>query len=348
MTYSPVKSKTYGRISASTPGTVWTVGDFEGFGSRAAVHKVLQRLTREGNLRRVAPGFYDRPRLNKLTGKPSAPDYRAVIDAIARRDHVRMLVDGMTAANDLALSDAVPGRVIVHSDARLKPVHLGHQTIVFRPTAATKLYWAGRPAMRIVQALHWLKPKLESAEEKHRIQRGIEALLNDPVRGGALRRDLQAGLATLPLWMQAFVRDLAPMQPPPPGKTPSDKAAEAQIMSKAYREIIAASDEDRRGLFLTAAERLGTTLQNIEKDFWVCWTLDALFHRLAPDGPRLLFKACCPNDDGGRPKPRAAYRPSQPRRSGQAKPLDSLSQRRGKRRLRRSFRKNRIRREIGA
>jgi len=33
-----------------------------------------------------------------------------------------------------------------------------------------------------------------------------------------------------------------------------------------------------------------TTVQNIEKDFWVCWTLDALFHRLREGGPRLLFK----------------------------------------------------------
>ena len=28
----------------------------------------------------------------------------------------------------------------------------------------------------------------------------------------------------------------------------------------------------------------------MEKDFWVCWTLDALFHRLKEGGPRLLFK----------------------------------------------------------
>jgi hypothetical protein len=61
-------------------------------------------------------------------------------------------------------------------------------------------------------------------------------------------------------------------------------------MNEAYSKIIAASDDDRRGLFLTCAQRLGTTLQNIEKDFWVCWTLDALFHRTPSDGPRLLFK----------------------------------------------------------
>jgi hypothetical protein len=61
-------------------------------------------------------------------------------------------------------------------------------------------------------------------------------------------------------------------------------------MNAAYNKIIAASDEDRRGLFVTAAARVGTTAQNIEKDFWVCWTLDALFHRLNKGGPRLLFK----------------------------------------------------------
>lgn len=43
-------------------------------------------------------------------------------------------------------------------------------------------------------------------------------------------------------------------------------------------------------MFLGAATRLGTAVQNVEKDFWVCWTLDALFNGLAPGGPRLLFK----------------------------------------------------------
>lgn len=61
-------------------------------------------------------------------------------------------------------------------------------------------------------------------------------------------------------------------------------------MNPAYQKIISSSADDQRGLFITAANRLGTTVQNIEKDFWVCWTLDALFHRLESGGPRLLFK----------------------------------------------------------
>ncbi|WP_457325162.1 nucleotidyl transferase AbiEii/AbiGii toxin family protein [Roseateles sp. P5_E11] len=61
-------------------------------------------------------------------------------------------------------------------------------------------------------------------------------------------------------------------------------------MNSAYKEIIASSDADRAGLFTETATRLGTPAQNVEKDFWVCWTLDALFNGLEDGSPRLLFK----------------------------------------------------------
>ncbi|MDP9424297.1 MAG: nucleotidyl transferase AbiEii/AbiGii toxin family protein [Pseudomonadota bacterium] len=59
-------------------------------------------------------------------------------------------------------------------------------------------------------------------------------------------------------------------------------------MNLAFDEVLRADADTRSGLFTTTAQRLGTTPQNAEKDFWVCWTLDALFN--GRDGPRLLFK----------------------------------------------------------
>lgn len=59
---------------------------------------------------------------------------------------------------------------------------------------------------------------------------------------------------------------------------------------EAYSQIIGASARDRLDLFLTTANRLGTPIGNVEKDFWVCWTLNALYHQLPAGGPRLLFK----------------------------------------------------------
>lgn len=61
-------------------------------------------------------------------------------------------------------------------------------------------------------------------------------------------------------------------------------------MNPDFNTVIAAPDTERRDLFLGAATRLGTAVQNVEKDFWVCWTLDALFNGLQVGGPRLLFK----------------------------------------------------------
>lgn len=61
-------------------------------------------------------------------------------------------------------------------------------------------------------------------------------------------------------------------------------------MNSNFNTVVSASDAERRDLFLATAARLGTTVQNVEKDFWVCWTLDALFNGLPPGGPRLLFK----------------------------------------------------------
>jgi hypothetical protein len=61
-------------------------------------------------------------------------------------------------------------------------------------------------------------------------------------------------------------------------------------MTEGFQTVLAASEKERRDLFIGAADRLRTNEQNIEKDFWVCWTLDALFNELEAGGPRLLFK----------------------------------------------------------
>ena len=62
------------------------------------------------------------------------------------------------------------------------------------------------------------------------------------------------------------------------------------MTAAAYRQVIAAPPRDRLDLFLEAANRLGAPVGNVEKDFWVCWTLNALYCERPAGGPRLLFK----------------------------------------------------------
>lgn len=194
------------RIADASTAQVWTPVDFLDLGSRDAVDKALQRLVHAGRLRRIDRGLYDTRRINNLTKRPAVADYRQIIDALARRDQVRMLVDGLTAANDLGLTTAVPARVVIHTDARRRTIQLDKLVIEFKQTAPSKLYWAGRPAMRIVQALRWLKDTLPT--DRDRVLARLSTILTDRRHGKVLRDDLRAGLATLPAWMQSIVREL--------------------------------------------------------------------------------------------------------------------------------------------
>jgi hypothetical protein len=207
---TPLNTLIARRISHSQADKVWTARDFLDLGSRSAVDKTLQRLTNKGDLRRIDHGLYDRPRANPLTGKPTQPNYQQVIWAIARRDSARILIDGMTAANDLGLTNAVPGKVIVHTDARIKPIQIGNLTIQFKLASPSKLLWADRPAMRVVQALHWLKDGIQQKDPAAQadIKATLSKIFNDPKAGVMIQRDLKKDLSRLPAWMHPLLKGL--------------------------------------------------------------------------------------------------------------------------------------------
>lgn len=102
---SELKANIDAMVEASAPGQVWVPTDFSQLGKRDAIDKTLQRMLLAGELHRVDRGLYDRPRLSSLTRRPTTPDYRAVTEAIARRDQLRLLVEGMTTANDYQNSE---------------------------------------------------------------------------------------------------------------------------------------------------------------------------------------------------------------------------------------------------
>ena len=201
---SDLKDLILSRISSGTPSSVWTVNDLLDLGGYDAVRKALQRLASANDIRRIDDGLYDKPQLNRLTGQSNPPDPRQVIDAVARRNQIRVLVDGMTAANDLGLTNAVPAKIVVHTDARLRAIQLGNMTISFKPTAASKLYWAGRPAMRLVQALHWLRDTIDLPT----LSAQVRALLRRLPNGDQIKADLADGMATLPAWMPDLLKPI--------------------------------------------------------------------------------------------------------------------------------------------
>jgi hypothetical protein len=115
----------------------------------------------------------------------------------------------MAAANDLGLTNAVPGQVIIHTDGRLRPIVLDNLIIQFKLTAPSKLFWAGRPAASIVQALYWLRDELKcnDSTDPSVVSAKLKRMLADP-KAVLVKDDLVSGLNTLPSWMQNWIREL--------------------------------------------------------------------------------------------------------------------------------------------
>ncbi|MDI6029516.1 DUF6088 family protein [Corticibacterium sp. UT-5YL-CI-8] len=219
---SDTQDRILARISHGAPSGVWSRADFLDISTPNAVEKALQRLANRGEIRRPHRGLYDKPGNSKLTGKMVFPLRSSFIDAIARRDKLRVLVDGMTAANDLGLTTAVPARSTIYADTYPRTIEIEANigdpnsskpvfyTLDFKRIAAKTAFWAGRPAMRVVQALAWFR-------DEHS---GFEAAVNGVVRHLAknprrkeIELDLRDNVNAVPAWMyphiDAITRKLA-------------------------------------------------------------------------------------------------------------------------------------------
>jgi len=62
------------------------------------------------------------------------------------------------------------------------------------------------------------------------------------------------------------------------------------MILKNFNAIFKATKAERQDLFLATASRLNTNAQYVEKDFWVCWILNALFYDMSQGSPRLVFR----------------------------------------------------------
>ena len=155
-----IADKIMKRVSAHGRGRwVCTPKDFLDLGSREAVDQALSRLVKAGQLRRVGHGLYDMPRMSDVLKRPAPVDLDAAIAALARRDGVRIMPDGLAAANQLGLTNALPAKASYVTDGSSRTIKIDGRTVRFRHAGPSVMQWAGKPSAPVVQALRWLGPE---------------------------------------------------------------------------------------------------------------------------------------------------------------------------------------------
>ena len=88
------------------PGTVIFRTDYPEYNAEF-VGNVLSRLVSDGDIVRLSHGIYCRPQMSRFGAV--MPGMAQIARSIARRDGARILPAGVTALNELGLSDQVPG-----------------------------------------------------------------------------------------------------------------------------------------------------------------------------------------------------------------------------------------------
>jgi len=179
---------------------VFCAKDFLDLGNRAAVDQALSRLCKSRALRRVGHGLYDWPRISPVLGRPASVDLDAAVAAIARRDGLRVMPDGIIAAHRLGLTNAVPSKAVYLTDGGSRSVQVGGRTVRLKHVNPGLMRWAKRSAAPVVSAIMWLGPLLlKDTDMLNRLRQRLPA---------DVKQDLANGISQLPTWAIPIARAL--------------------------------------------------------------------------------------------------------------------------------------------
>ena len=101
-------SRMNNRIDKQPYGRCFVVSDFTDIMDYEVAKKSIARLEKNGILRRVIRGVYDKPKYSRLLNEYVVPDINEIALALARNYNWTIAPSGNTALNLLGLSSQVP------------------------------------------------------------------------------------------------------------------------------------------------------------------------------------------------------------------------------------------------
>ena len=192
-------SKIYARIkSKSKSGWICSPVDFLDIGSRAAVDQALSRMVKDGLIRRIARGLYDMPHFNSMLNASSPPNHSQVIQAISRRDGIRVVSDNIVCANGLGLTNAVPAKLTYLTDGPSKTVNIGGWSLRMKHASPGFMRNATSKSGALFQALTWLGKDVANTSVD--LPLIIKSKVQDDVW-----LDVQKRAGSFPVWMKPVI-----------------------------------------------------------------------------------------------------------------------------------------------
>ncbi|MCH7613597.1 MAG: hypothetical protein IIB45_09610 [Candidatus Marinimicrobia bacterium] len=158
-----VENKVKKRLKGYGRDRIVFANNFSDIGNAETINKALHRLKEKGIIIRLAQGIYLYPQIDEIIGT-IYPTVEEIAQAIAKRDHARIIPTGIQALNKLGLSTQIPMNVVYLTDGAARSIRINTRTIKFKKTTPKNLAVKGEISSLVIQALREigkdkLKPK---------------------------------------------------------------------------------------------------------------------------------------------------------------------------------------------
>lgn len=186
-------------IQKKFEGKAFTAQDFLDFGEYDAIRQTLARLAKEGFIRRVIRGVYDRPTYSELLKEFSAPSPHEVALALARKYSWQISVSGDAALNMLGLSTQIPATWVYVSTGPYKKYLLGKIILEFQHRVDSQLSFKSSKTAMVIQALKALGANAREGD----IIAKIRQVLSEKEK-----KQLAKEASAAPLWMHPIIKKI--------------------------------------------------------------------------------------------------------------------------------------------
>ena len=187
------------RIIKNGEGWTFTPASFADVADPRVIGVVLGRLTKEKKIQRIARGLYSFPKQHPKFGALH-PEIQEIVEAIARKDNLRVIASGAYAANLLGLSEQVPAKIVFLTDGKSRKVKIGKNTIELKKASPKQLSLSGTEAGIVIQALRYIG--------KNYIDKVLSKKLRDKL-SRKTKKTLLEHLAAVPAWMRPVLKEIS-------------------------------------------------------------------------------------------------------------------------------------------
>ena len=161
------------RITSYPFGTAFSASDFLDIADANSVSQALFRIEKDGEIRRVINGVYDKPAYSQMVQEYGVPRIDMIADALARRFNWSIAPSGDTALNILHISTQVPNVWEYVSDGPYRDYMIGKIPLKFKHVMPREINGFSPITIMVIQGIRAIGKGNMSQEQVDRFSSTI-------------------------------------------------------------------------------------------------------------------------------------------------------------------------------